>query len=112
MNQVIVMGPNVTNLVNLVRRVSYNNTREMPTPGRRPLTLTSKIMCKDGKRVSVPNVESFVNVARFVAPTLDINGSGNAAYNYDRFRAGINLFPALTISVYTDPEEKEMWKNG
>lgn len=44
MTEITVEGDNTTDIENLIRRVGYINSREFPTPGRRNLHLTTKVM--------------------------------------------------------------------
>lgn len=44
MTQITIEGNNVTNLETLIRRVAYVNGRDFPTPGRRPVSVTTNIL--------------------------------------------------------------------
>ncbi len=44
MTEITVEGDNTTDIENLIKRVGYINSREFPTPGRRNLHLTTKVM--------------------------------------------------------------------
>lgn len=43
LTELSIEGDNKTNLVILVRKVGYTNSRQFPTPGRRNLHLTTTV---------------------------------------------------------------------
>ncbi|XP_076041247.1 calsyntenin 1 isoform X2 [Oratosquilla oratoria] len=105
MTQITIEGDNMTNLETLVRRVAYVNGRDYPTPGRRPVALTTSIACDSGKALKVPTTESFLLVLQPHQPSIEINGTTNFAEEYDSFRMGLRVFPDVGVYLSIAAEE-------
>ncbi|RXG68551.1 Calsyntenin-1, partial [Armadillidium vulgare] len=105
MTQITVEGNNVTNVETLIRRVAYINNRDFPTPGRRPVSLTTNILCTTGKALKIGTSESFVVVLQPHQPSIEINGTTNFVKEYEAFRQGLRIFP--DISIYLSAAAKE-----
>lgn len=105
MTQITIEGNNVTNLETLIRRVAYVNGREFPTPGRRPVSVTTNILCNSGKALKVTTSQSFVVVLQPHQPSIEINGTTNFAEEYESFRQGLRVFPDVGIFLSAAAEE-------
>ncbi|XP_071439640.1 calsyntenin-1 [Hetaerina americana] len=114
LTELSIEGDNKTNLEILVRKIGYTNSREFPTPGRRNLHLTTSVVCGGGRSVKIPSVESFVMVLQPSRPTIEVNGTGNVAREYEDFRLGVRIFTDVRVSVTTGDNQKKqkLWKNG
>ena len=52
------------------------NTREFPSPGRRLLTLDTKMVCaKDGRVVELPQHRAVIDVQAVQEPKIEITGT-------------------------------------
>ncbi|PSN32451.1 Calsyntenin-1 [Blattella germanica] len=111
LTELSIEGDNKTNLVILVRKIGYTNTRQFPTPGRRNLHLSTTVTCERGRPVKVPSVESYVMVLQPQQPSIDINGTGNVAREYEDFRLGVRVFTDVHITVGQVKGQKQ-WKHG
>lgn len=111
LTELSIEGDNKTNLVVLLRKVGYTNTRQFPTAGRRNLHLTTTVTCERGRPVKVPSVESYVMVLQPQQPSIDINGTGNVAREYEDFRLGVRIFTDVHITVGQVKGQKQ-WKHG
>jgi hypothetical protein len=67
--------------------------------------------CERGRPVKVPSVESYVMVLQPQQPSIDINGTGNVAREYEDFRLGVRVFTDVHITVGQVKGQKQ-WKHG
>ena len=44
MTQITIEGNNITNMETLIHRIAYVNSRDFPTPGRRPISVVANIL--------------------------------------------------------------------
>ncbi|XP_071485270.1 calsyntenin-1-like [Diadema antillarum] len=92
----------------VLQQVAYFNARTFPTPGRRPLTISSKASC-NGVDISIPDVSSYVMVLQPHEPTISITGSQATSQTAATLSAGIQPFKTVTIvSVMSEEEEEEL----
>lgn len=105
MTQITIEGNNVTNLETLMRRVAYVNGRDFPTPGRRPVSVTTNILCDSGKALKVATAQSFVVVMQPHQPSIELNGTTNFAEEYESFRQGLRVFPDVGVYLSAAAEE-------
>uniref|UniRef100_A0A6A7FN01 Calsyntenin-1 n=1 Tax=Hirondellea gigas TaxID=1518452 RepID=A0A6A7FN01_9CRUS len=99
MTQISIEGDNITNLETLLRRVAYINSRDLPTPGRRPLDIHTNILCGSGNGLRIASVSSQIVVMPPHQPAIIINGTANFAQEYQSFRAGLRIFPDVTVTL-------------
>ncbi|XP_047103065.1 calsyntenin-1 [Schistocerca piceifrons] len=111
LTELSIEGDNKTNLVVLLRKVGYTNLRQFPTAGRRNLHLSTVVICEREHSVKVPSVESYVMVLQPQQPSIDINGTGNVAREYEDFRLGVRVFTDVRITVGQTKGQKP-WKHG
>ncbi|XP_072945849.1 calsyntenin-1 [Epargyreus clarus] len=103
LKSVSVEGDGAAEVETLVRRVAYGDARAFPTPGRRNVHLDTTITCDNGRILKARPAESYVMVLAPQTPTILINGSAEAARDYAHFRAGLPLFPDVTLKVLPAP---------
>ncbi|OTF77881.1 calsyntenin-1-like protein, partial [Euroglyphus maynei] len=101
---IMVMGKESIDVEDVVSQISYINSREYPTPGRRSLKLSTWVTCSNGKKLKVPQVDTYVMVMPADPPTIMINGTPNLAREYESFMQGIDLFS--TVSIYINQENE------
>ncbi|CAK1595642.1 unnamed protein product [Parnassius mnemosyne] len=99
LKSVSVEGDSASEVETLVRRVAYGDARAFPTPGRRNVHLATTITCDNGRVVRARAAEAFVMVLQPQTPSVLLNGSGDVAQDYAHFRAGLQVFPDLTVRV-------------
>ncbi|XP_059490365.1 calsyntenin-1 isoform X2 [Neocloeon triangulifer] len=112
LTEITMEGDNKTNLEVLLRKVGYLNSREFPTPGRRNVHISTIITCERGRPVKVPAVESYIQVLQPQQPTIEVNGTGNIAREYEDFRLGVRVFTDVHITVTGDKDNNKEWKKG
>ncbi|KAI2796804.1 Calsyntenin-2 [Blomia tropicalis] len=96
---IVVSGKESIDVEDVISQVSYSNSREYPTPGRRSLKLSTSITCSNGKTLKIPQVDSYVMVMPAEQPSIAINGTPNLAREYESFMQGIELFNSISIFV-------------
>ncbi|KAG0713369.1 Calsyntenin-3 [Chionoecetes opilio] len=89
----------------LIHRVAYVNSRDFPTPGRRPISVVANILCDSGKSFKVDPAQSFVMVMQPHQPSIELNGTSNFAEEYESFRQGLRVFPDVSIYLSAAAEE-------
>ncbi|KAJ2954976.1 hypothetical protein O0L34_g3319 [Tuta absoluta] len=99
LKSVSVEGDGVADVETLLRRVAYGDARSYPTPGRRNVHVATTITCDNGRIIKAKPAESYIMVLQPQTPTILINGSGDAARDYAHFRAGLKVFPELSVHV-------------
>ncbi|KAK8389910.1 hypothetical protein O3P69_012838 [Scylla paramamosain] len=105
MTQITIEGNNITNMETLIHRIAYINSRDFPTPGRRPISVVANILCDSGKSFKVDPAQSFVMVMQPHQPSIELNGTTNFAEEYESFRQGLRVFP--DVSIYLSPAAEE-----
>ena len=108
---VVIEGKDAVDVEDMVSQISYLNSREFPTPGRRSLRISSSIKCADGKSIKVSNSYSYVIVLPPEQPSITLNGTPNIASDYEGFVQGIELFSSISISVNHESEEDSVDNN-
>lgn len=99
LTELTLEGENKTNLEVLLRKVAYSNSRDLPTPGRRPLKLYTNIVCSSGRTLKIPPVESAIVVVATPLPVIAVSGLSNSHYGYESLRTGVHLFPDARVEV-------------
>ncbi|XP_022090488.1 calsyntenin-1-like isoform X2 [Acanthaster planci] len=89
----------------LLRRVSYFNSRKFPTPGQRALTIKTITTC-NGIPMPMTDVSAYVMVVQPPEPTITISGPSEMAQETHEVVAGIRPFASISI-VSTMSEEQE-----
>ncbi|RVE52900.1 hypothetical protein evm_002377 [Chilo suppressalis] len=102
LRSVSVEGDGVADVETLLRRVSYGDARAFPTVGRRNVHLDTTITCDNGVVLKARPVEAYVMVLAPQTPGVLLSGQTDAARDYAHFRAGLKVFPDLTVRM-ADP---------
>lgn len=45
-------------------------------------------------------------------PTIEINGTSNLPRDYEDFRLGVRVFSDVRITISSDRDDNEEWRNG
>jgi hypothetical protein len=108
---VSIEGKDAIDVEDMVSQISYLNSREFPTPGRRSLRVASSVKCNDGKSIKIDNSYSYVIVLPPEQPSITLNGTPNIAREYESFVQGIELFSDITVNVNHEAEEDPVAEN-
>ncbi|XP_072036656.1 calsyntenin-1-like [Amphiura filiformis] len=93
-------------LSKVVQKVGYVNSRTFPTPGQRPLIVTTTAIC-DGESLPIPDVNAYIMVLQPVEPTITISGPQHIARTVDNLQAGILPFTGVTVVSLMSQEMEE-----
>lgn len=99
LKSVSVEGDGVADVETLLRRVAYGDARAFPTPGRRNVHVATTITCDNGRIIKARPAESYIMVLAPQTPSILLNGSEDLARDYAHFRAGLTVFPDLSVRV-------------
>ncbi|XP_053200964.1 calsyntenin-1-like isoform X2 [Panonychus citri] len=105
--EILIEGKDAIDVEDMISQISYINTREYPTPGRRSLHLSTSIRCSNGKTLKVPSVDSYIMVLPPEQPSISLNGTPNLAREYEAFVQGIELFSTVSILVNHEVESED-----
>uniref|UniRef100_A0A3B5LE79 Calsyntenin-2 n=1 Tax=Xiphophorus couchianus TaxID=32473 RepID=A0A3B5LE79_9TELE len=96
----VMEGENLENINTAVRKVSYINSRQFPTPGIRRLQISTTVQCfGEDTCITIPSIEAVVMVLQPSEPRITISGVERLSQSASDFRAagGISLFQDLHI---------------
>lgn len=62
--------------------------------------------------MKVPPVESYIMVLQPQTPSIEINGTGNVAREYEDFRTGVRVFTDVHVIVGVPDKSEKMWRAG
>lgn len=68
--------------------------------------------CESGKTIKIIPSDSFVMVLPPQKPTIEINGTSNLPRDYEDFRLGVRVFSDVRITISSDRDDNEEWRNG
>ncbi|XP_031428783.2 calsyntenin-2, partial [Clupea harengus] len=100
----VMEAEDVQRVSGALRKVSYINSRQFPTPGVRRLRLASSVQCfSEDECISIPDIESVVMVMQPSEPRITITGAEHVTSPASDVKgvAGLRLFPDLHISTVT-----------
>jgi len=112
MTEITINGRNKSEVEHLLRRVGYINTRMFPTPGHRNIRLETDVTCSDGRKLSVPTLNSMIIVAQAEKPIIRITGATSVARSEKNFTRGVKIFKDVMITSETRKEREEMGTKG
>lgn len=95
--RVTVDGSDPKDISSLVNQIAYLNTREFPSPGKRILTLSTRLNCKDGSSMALMDHKATIDVMPVPEPKIDIVGTSEIARDYDDFKLGVRIFTDVHI---------------
>nr|XP_054589775.1 calsyntenin-2 isoform X1 [Nothobranchius furzeri] len=96
----VMEGEDLENMNTAVRKVSYINSRQFPTPGIRRLQISTAVQCfGEDTCITIPTVDAVVMVLHPSEPRITITGLERLTQPAADFRApgGISLFQDLHI---------------
>ncbi|XP_074603874.1 calsyntenin 1 isoform X2 [Brevipalpus obovatus] len=98
-SEILLEGKDAIDVEDMLSQITYTNSREYPTPGRRSLQLSTTIRCSNEKSVKVPTIDSYIMVLPPEQPTISLNGTPNLAREYEAFTQGIDLLSTVSILI-------------
>ncbi|XP_054164903.1 calsyntenin-1-like isoform X2 [Oppia nitens] len=104
---VIIDGKDAIDVEDMLSQVSYINSREFPTAGRRSLRISTNIMCSNGKSLKIPQVDTYIMVMPTDQPSIILNGTPNLAREYEAFMQGIEPFSTVSILINQEADNDE-----
>uniref|UniRef100_A0A3Q2W673 Calsyntenin-2 n=1 Tax=Haplochromis burtoni TaxID=8153 RepID=A0A3Q2W673_HAPBU len=96
----VMEGEDLENMNAAVRKVSYINSRQFPTPGIRRLHISTTVQCfGEDTCITIPDIDAVVMVLQPSEPRITISGVERLSHPASNFRAsgGIVLFQDLHI---------------
>uniref|UniRef100_A0A673A6C4 Calsyntenin-2 n=1 Tax=Sphaeramia orbicularis TaxID=375764 RepID=A0A673A6C4_9TELE len=96
----VMEGEDLENMNTAVRKVSYINSRQFPTPGIRRLHISTTVQCfGEDTCITIPDIDAVVMVLQPSEPRITITGVERVSWPATDFRApeGISLFQDLHI---------------
>jgi len=105
--EVIIEGKDPIDVEDILSQITYMNSRDFPTSGRRSLRVQTSIYCSNGKSLKIPQVDSYIMVLPSDQATISVNGTPNLAREYEAFIQGIELFSTVSLSVKHQPDEDD-----
>ncbi|KAI1285358.1 Calsyntenin-1 [Halotydeus destructor] len=105
--EITVQGKDSIDVEDILSQISYLNSREFPTPGRRNIRIMTSIKCSNRKALKIPVVDSHLMVLPADQPSIALNGTPNLAREYDAFMQGIELFSTVNVLVNHEPESND-----
>nr|XP_015216408.1 PREDICTED: calsyntenin-2 [Lepisosteus oculatus] len=93
-------GDDLENINQALRKVSYINSRQFPTPGIRRLKISTTVQCfGEDTCITIPDIDAFVMVLQPSEPRITINGVDHFARPAAEFESsqGLVLFPDIRI---------------
>lgn len=107
MTSLTVFGLTVGSVEKLLRSVMYINSRTFPTPGHRPFTLETHVICSDGQSLPVDSVKTLIMVLEPEKPIIMLNAAKVIETEEHALIRGEKIFYNLTISAFTRTEANE-----
>ncbi|XP_053567577.1 calsyntenin-2 [Bombina bombina] len=112
---VLVMeGEDIDNINQALRKVSYINSRQFPTAGKRRLKVSSKVQCfGEDICITIPDIEAYVMVLQANEPKITVSGMDHFARPESEFENvnGVILLPDIRIISTVTKMEKRLEKN-
>ncbi|XP_047248045.1 calsyntenin-2-like isoform X2 [Girardinichthys multiradiatus] len=96
----VMEGENLENINTAMRKVSYINSRQFPTPGVRRLQIATTVQCfGEDTCITIPSIDAVVMVLQPSEPRITISGVERLSQSATDFReaGGITLFQDLHI---------------
>uniref|UniRef100_A0A0R3S206 Calsyntenin-1 n=1 Tax=Elaeophora elaphi TaxID=1147741 RepID=A0A0R3S206_9BILA len=83
----------------LLQRVTYVNTKTLPTPGRRTFSINTTVLCSDGKTLTLTPSKGSIFVQQEAEPVISISGLSVVNSNQHLVKTGAPMLPEIKITV-------------
>jgi len=108
MSSITISGTSLNSVQKLLHRIGYVNTRQFPTPGHRPFSLTTHAVCSDGSKMTVDPVKSLILVTDVEKPVISLSAVETVICDEHKVSRGEQIYHNLHINVHTANEKAEM----
>ncbi|XP_077579385.1 calsyntenin-2-like isoform X1 [Stigmatopora nigra] len=98
-SKLVMEGEDLENMNTAMKKVSYINSRQFPTPGVRHLRISTTVQCfGEDTCITIPDIEAVVMVLQPSEPRITITGMERQSHPASDLRAqGVALFRQLHI---------------
>lgn len=99
MSELTLKAGNLSDYLELLRKIAYTNHKSYPTPGQRTVSISTSFTCvgKKNQKVQLPSKKISVDVKRAADPVVSIEGTAALSYRQRDVEQGVNVFPNLKI---------------
>lgn len=97
LNEIYIEGQNKYNIEQLLQKIQYINTKQLPTIGRRNIEVRTTMMCINQSAVRLPTVETYIMV---IEPSS--LGSGSVVTEGKDYQLKTNSGHTVTMPAITD----------
>ncbi|XP_066565387.1 calsyntenin-2 isoform X1 [Amia ocellicauda] len=115
----VMEGDDIENINQALRKVSYINSRQFPTPGIRQLKISTSVQCfGEDTCITIPDIDAFVMVLQPSEPRITITGVDHFTRPAAEFGStrGLALFPDIriisTVTKAEQPAERAAHRAG
>ncbi|PIK58346.1 putative calsyntenin-1 isoform X2 [Apostichopus japonicus] len=81
----------------VLKKVSYYNSRRFPTPGSRDLTIETTAVC-DNEEIAIPTINTFIVLPQVSLPRIRVSGDVSIAHTMEEFHHGVKPFETVVIT--------------
>ncbi|ESO07922.1 hypothetical protein HELRODRAFT_75655, partial [Helobdella robusta] len=107
MTSITINGPSLKNVETLLRKISYVNTRNFPTPGHRPVTFDTELTCSNGRHLEVAPLKSLLIVSRVEKPVITLNAVLNIQEEAEEISKGVGFLKDFQIFAHSKNQADE-----
>uniref|UniRef100_A0A1I8EBB1 Cadherin domain-containing protein n=3 Tax=Wuchereria bancrofti TaxID=6293 RepID=A0A1I8EBB1_WUCBA len=83
----------------LLQRVTYGNTKNLPTPGHRTFFINTTVQCSDGKMLILNPSKGTIFVQHEAEPVISISGLSVVNSDQHLVKTGAPMLPEIKITV-------------
>ncbi|VDK67035.1 unnamed protein product [Litomosoides sigmodontis] len=92
----------------LLQRVTYANTKNLPTPGHRTFFVNTTVLCSDGKTLILNPSKGSIVVQREAEPVISISGLSVVNSDQHLVKTGAPMLPEIKITVTQNVNGEEI----
>ncbi|KAG8445340.1 hypothetical protein GDO86_010211 [Hymenochirus boettgeri] len=110
----VMEGEDIDSINQALRRVSYINSQQIPSAGKRHLKVSSKVQCfGEDICITIPDIDAYVTVLQTNEPKITVTGMDHFARPASEFENsnGVILLPDIRIISTVTKMEKRLSKN-
>lgn len=91
----------------VLKKVSYYNSRTFPTPGSRDLLIETTATC-DNQEIHIPDIHGFIVLSQVPVPNIIVTGDASVAYTVAELHDGVKVLESVSISNQAEEDEGEV----
>ncbi|CAH2246869.1 calsyntenin-2 [Pelobates cultripes] len=110
----VMEGEDIDSINQALRKVSYINSRQLSTTGKRRLKVSSKVQCfGEDVCITIPDIEAYILVLQANEPKITVSGMDHFARPASEFETanGVILLPDIKIISTVTKMEKRLDKS-